>query len=370
MIRTLTLRNYRGFEEYQIRELARVNLLVGPNNCGKTTVLEAVELLASGGRPQAMLKSSSRRAESRPHRSAAGTETRYAVRHHFRDHQVVSGVSFGISSDDRLGRIEFLVREASEEDPPGMFESEIPDSDVPPSMQPMVLELRRNRGADLGEGSQVFPLMDDGSLDWRSPRLRRFGRDSPGEDVPVRFIATDLGWPLPLGTAWNQVAMEGRDREVEDAMRIIAPELGSIRPLADQDRGLHSGFVVGERRGGPRVPIGSYGEGMRRMLALSLSLVGAAGGFLLVDEIDTGLHWTVMENLWKLIVESATLSSTQVFATTHSLDCILGLARLLDTRPDLRDGVSIQKLERSLACSVPFDAKSILAAADLDIELR
>ena len=369
MIRTLTLRNYRSFEEYQIRELARVNLLVGRNNCGKTSVLEAVELLASGGHPQVMLKSSSRREESHLHRSATGSETRYAVRHHFRGHRVVPGASFGISSDDRLGRIDFLVREASDEDPPGLFESEISDADLPPSLQPMVLELRRNRGLGQGEGRQVFPLLDDGALDWRSLRLRRLRPDSSRANGPVRFIATDLGRP-PLGTDWDQMATEGRDSEVEDAMRLIAPELGSIRPLANQGRGRLSGFVVGERRGGPRVPLGSSGEGMRRLLALSLSLVGSAGGFLLVDEIDTGLHWSVMENLWKLIVETATRSSIQVFATTHSLDCIQGLARLLKARPDLRDGVSIQKMERSLVHTVGFDAEGILAAADLDIELR
>ena len=41
MIRTLRLENYRSFERYELRDLARVNLLVGPNNCGKTSVLEA-----------------------------------------------------------------------------------------------------------------------------------------------------------------------------------------------------------------------------------------------------------------------------------------------------------------------------------------
>lgn len=371
MIRTLTLENYRSFKEYQVRELARVNLLVGPNDCGKTSVLEAVELLALGGTPQAMLRSSSRREESRLHRSGTDTTTRYSVRRYFHDHRLVPGISFGISSDDRLGRIGFLVREASDRDPPDLFENL--DGDLPPTMQPLVLELRRNQGAN--QGTQVFPLKEDGFLNWRSTGLHRSGRDSSRASVPIRFITTDLGWPADLGTAWNQVVMEGRDREVEDAMRIIAPELGSILPLADRDDGRRSGsnaasFVVGDRRGGPRVPLGSYGEGMRRLLALSLSLVESAGGFLLVDEIDSGLHWTVMEDLWRLMVEKATRSATQVFATTHSLDCILGLAKLLEARPDLRDAVSIQKIERRLAHSVSFDAQSILAAADLDIELR
>lgn len=58
MIRTLTLDNYRSFEEYRFRDLARVNLLVGPNSCGETSVLEAIELLATGGNPETMLNDS------------------------------------------------------------------------------------------------------------------------------------------------------------------------------------------------------------------------------------------------------------------------------------------------------------------------
>ncbi len=49
MIGTLTLRNYRGFEDYRFENLARVNLLVGRNNSGKTAALEAIQLLATRG---------------------------------------------------------------------------------------------------------------------------------------------------------------------------------------------------------------------------------------------------------------------------------------------------------------------------------
>jgi len=74
---------------------------------------------------------------------------------------------------------------------------------------------------------------------------------------------------------------------------------------------------------------------MRRLLAVSLSLARGAGGFLLIDGVDHGLHWTVMAEMWKLVVSAATESSIQVFATTHSLEYIIGLASLLRDRPDL-----------------------------------
>ena len=97
-----------------------------------------------------------------------------------------------------------------------------------------------------------------------------------------------------------------------------------------------------------RVPLDSFGEGMRRLLALSLSLSDCTDGLLLVDEIDTGLHWTVMEDLWQLVIGAARDRNVQVFATTHSYDCVKGFASLLEREPELAEEVSLQKLERRL----------------------
>ena len=375
MIRALTLENYRSFEEYRIRDLASVNLVVGPNNCGKTSLLEAIELFVLGGSPTAMLKSGSCRGESTIHDSGDSRRSRYAVRHLFHGHATAPGAPIRISRDDGPGSIEILVREMTEGDASGLFASGISEEDLRSGLtQPMVLEVRADPVARPQDARRVFPLMADGSLDWRSEQAHRYVRDL-SKGVAIRFLTTDSGRSPALGRAWDRVVMERREHEVVDAMRIIAPELRSIHFLTDHASERRMGFatsgvLLGMRGGGPRVPIGSHGEGMRRLLALALALVETTDGWLLVDEIDTGLHWTAMEGLWKLVIETAARASTQVFATTHSLDCILGLARLLKARPDLHDAVSIQKIERQLDHSVSFDAEGILAAADLGIELR
>ena len=77
-----------------------------------------------------------------------------------------------------------------------------------------------------------------------------------------------------------------------------------------------------------RLPIGSYGDGMRRLLAISLALVGTKDRCLLIDEIDIGLHWTVMEDMWRACGgRPRNVYDVQVFATTHSYDCIKGSRR-------------------------------------------
>ena len=220
-----------------------------------------------------------------------------------------------------------------------------------------------DRGAP--ERQLVLPVMEDGSIMFeRHPRLIRDG--SPG--TPVHFLTLESFDPAAMGGMWDTVLSEGREAEIVDDMRLLEPGLGSIHFLTSG--GYRSGILVGLRSGGRRLPIGTYGDGMRRLLALRLSFVGTANGFLLIDEIDTGLHWTIMEEMWQFVVEVARKSNVQIFATTHSLDCIQGLGSLIQSRPDLKEEVSIQKVNTSLKQAVGLRGDQIKVAVEQDIEVR
>lgn len=106
------------------------------------------------------------------------------------------------------------------------------------------------------------------------------------------------------------------------------------------------------------------------MLALAICLSQTRGGILLVDEIDTGLHYSILGDMWLMLVNAAKQYDTQVFATTHSLDCIRGLAWLCEQHPELADEVSIQKIDASLEESVVLDAEKIQIAVEQDLEVR
>ena len=361
MIQTLRLENYRGFEEYRLRNLRKVNLVVGPNNCGKTSVLEAVQLLVSRGDPRVLIESARRRWESSIGDDRRRT-ARHPVHHHFHGHRLEPGVGLGVSSSDGYGRVRIHVVEGEPDEPEDLFEY------ISGSGRPLALLIRAGNDK---EGT-AFALTEDGSLDWRSPAMRHLPHNRPGRP-PIQFVTAESLHSREMAGAWNQVIHHGRESEVVGAMKLLQEDLQTIHFLAAEPTGSgggSDGILLGFKPGNPRIPIGSYGDGMRRLLALSLSLVRAAEGFLLIDEIDTGLHWTVMEEMWSLVVDAAVNSSVQVFATTHSLDCIVGLAAFLKKRPDLADAVSVQKLERKLDQSVSFDGMDIITATDLSIEMR
>lgn len=124
------------------------------------------------------------------------------------------------------------------------------------------------------------------------------------------------------------------------------------------------------RKGEERVPIGSFGDGIWRIFALAVALSRVKGGLLLIDEIDTGLHYTVMTEMWKFVSEVCKEFKIQVFATTHSYDCVYSLAKVCHDIDDAGSEITIQRIEAGKAQSVPFAEAEIKIAAERTIEIR
>ena len=369
MIKTLAIRGYRGFESYRLSDLARVNLIVGKNNCGKTSVLEAIELLVSGGIPSVFNSLARRRSE---------LSTQYATRpygwamdfsHVFFGHSFDRSASFHLSSDNggrslavKVAAIEEVGEEAHLWDSrikqqvlPALFEQ---DEDAAP-MYALSID------SNAHEESIVLPALDSGTVIFsRLPASMRHRFSGS----PVHFMTLDSFDPTSMGQMWDTALSESREGEIVEDMKLLEPSLNSIHFLTDARSG--SGILLGFVNGGRRMPIATYGDGMRRLLALRLSFVGTANGFLLVDEIDTGLHWTVMEEMWRFVIEVARKNRVQIFATTHSYDCIRGLASLIQSQSDLTDQVCIQKVDTSLKQAVCLRGEQIKVAVEQDIEVR
>jgi AAA15 family ATPase/GTPase len=73
-----------------------------------------------------------------------------------------------------------------------------------------------------------------------------------------------------------------------------------------------------------RIPLGTMGDGVRRMFHIGLAMATASKGILLIDEFENGLHWHVQRELWAALGRAAKGFDVQIFATTHSRDCIAG----------------------------------------------
>ncbi|HZI05774.1 MAG TPA: AAA family ATPase [Archangium sp.] len=186
----------------------------------------------------------------------------------------------------------------------------------------------------------------------------------------VRFMETASPPVSELRLLWDAVVLTPDEAKVTSALQIIEPDIERLAALSGTGLPMGGGMFVRLRGSDERIPLGSMGEGIKRLLALSLNLVSSAGGYLLVDEIDTGLHHSVMTQMWRLVVEVARRLDVQVLATTHSLDCVRSLAALYEESPGVRELISLHRIERGAEASVPYSADEILAASQHQMELR
>jgi hypothetical protein len=200
-------------------------------------------------------------------------------------------------------------------------------------------------------------------------RIRRLATYTSPETIPsVNFIGTEQLESFRLGKLWDTIVLTPEEEGVARALRIIEPQIERIAFLSESRQSSNVFLKLVNRE--QRLPLGSLGDGLKHLLALTLNLSSAQGGVLLVDEIDTGLHYTVIEDMWKLVIETSRRLNVQVFATTHSFDCVRALARVQIKDPDIASEVILHRLEKNMPQTITYGMDELVTAARSQLEVR
>jgi len=124
-----------------------------------------------------------------------------------------------------------------------------------------------------------------------------------------------------LATFWDAIALTKGESEVVRALQIISQDIQAVSMIGSGGQRPRTAIVKSSGCDHP-IPLRSFGDGVNRLFGLILSLVCAKGGVLLVDEIENGLHHSVLVDVWRTLFRLARETGVQVFATSHSWDCI------------------------------------------------
>lgn len=335
MLSDLTISGFRCFRELRIPRLTRVNLFVGTNNAGKTSILEAAEIL-SLGTPEALQRSPLRRGELIPVQEDQRTILEIDPSHLFHGHSLEKNASFSLKGGHQ--RYKCLS---------------VPD----PSVQ--------------GTEGPYFSLQVQTTL-WSGPIKLSWhnGLNARGRFPDTNSTAKYLGTATTdLSQLWDTVVLQPEETLVTEALQIINPAIERLA-LVGEPRRVERDFFVKLYGSEQRLPLGSFGDGLKRLLALALHVVSAKGGLTLVDEIDTGLHYTVMADMWRLVIQTARRLDVQVLASTHSLDCVRALAWVQEQSPELAADVTLHRVEKDATETVAYSMDELAVAARHHLEVR
>ncbi|MCB9430699.1 MAG: AAA family ATPase [Ardenticatenaceae bacterium] len=338
MLQNLEIQNYRLFQNLKIEDFARINLIVGKNNVGKSSLLEALHLLISQRSPMAALdflesrENFSSRAPS-PHRSE------YELASLYFGHGAVSTPAICLHG----------TGEAS-----------------------ISLEIKRNPGhrkADFiygnGQTTQISLNLENDGIRIASGHLKAISHTLPNSTY-VTTKGFDYNF---LAELWDKIELTPQEQTVINVLQILEPRLERIS--FPSSRATNSGIRLKLKGQDQPMPLTSMGDGMHRILMIAFTLVFSKNRYLLIDEIDTGLHYRTITELWRLIFETAEKLNVQVFATTHSLDCIRSFAEAIALHEN-KDVGAIFRLQRrgDDIQAVRYDGERLILAVEQDIEVR
>jgi hypothetical protein len=351
--------NFRCFPKYRMDGLARVNLLVGKNNSGKTALLEGLQFLASGGDLRVLLDAAWRRNEIDSIKAGEGRRLAFQnaapIFYGFRpepESRVVIGSPGSTEFSVAIARVSKLTPEyTAGPEPPANGRLLAARDGTEYSSLPVFLTERgvlvRQLPLNEAEGSSRTRFVPPGSFDG---------------DALLELL--------------DSVTISAREASLLSAMQVLEPRLRTVHGIfgegATMALGSRGGRVLVGVEGSngipPRLPLGSFGDGLRRVMALVCAATSVSGGSLFVDEVDSGIHYTAMDSIWKVLLNLATDLDIQVFATTHSWDCIAGLSRLLEAEPALEKEVAVHKVDPRRGFSIPFPGREVskMELAEID----
>ncbi len=358
MIEHVEVRHFRALRHLTMSGVSRLNVVAGRNNAGKTSFLEALFLLTMGGNPSAALNANVVRLSDVGQQSTAqavretlwkpmfsGLDTSQHIEIKA-SHRVLGEVVLEVSLET-ADTVELALPEAGS-GPTGPTGSAGPNAVGPPSEQ---MRLLYRHGKTVTEGVC---------------RLASAGIDMTPANIVPPFQAMIL-------LSHNRNVQEDAVRLGELRKRkrgdLVLHALKAIEPrlLGIEDNSA-SGFPMlwGDIGLDELVPLPVMGEGMSRIARLVLAIASSANGVVLVDEIENGIHHSALAKMWRVVDEASKRFDTQVFATTHSFECVEAADEALDA------DVALHRLEvddTRCAC-VTYARDDISAAIKHGLEVR
>ena len=360
MYQSFEMRNFRCFRELTLADLERVNLIAGVNNVGKTALLEALFLHCGAYNPALTLRVNAfRGVESLKIELGRWAETPWdSLFSGFDTSKKVELIGENDTTGRRILRLK-VVRQPEELAKIGQFiqhSSGGPEGVLLSSETALVLELEYQEDERRGRYHMI--------LDTKEPRTEPI---PPPPPFPSFFLAARVRIPLA-----EDAARFGK-LEVIEQQDVLLRALQVIEPLLRRLAVVVTGGVPtlhGDIGLGRLVPLPLLGEGMARLASLVLAVGNAPNGVVLVDEVENGMHHSILPKMWRAIGEVARQFHTQVFATTHSLECIVAAHKAF-TESGVYD-FRLHRLDRvkETIRAVTYDQETLAAAIETGLEVR
>lgn len=334
MIKNFKIKNYKNFKDLSIDNLGQFNLLVGNNNTGKSNVLEAILLYINNfdlNSWRLVLQNRNEdttcfHAEGQTEDDMINAIAPLCIERNSNIFRAPTDNSIVLGTDNDYLQIS-LTHVVSKSIQLGQHTI---TKIVPYSENSISSNMETIRTAIISKTSRsdrtTFKSISRRTLEtiksflWLDRgNLAKGVFVSPTPKNPIVFLACKAIDANLFEKSWSKISMTPMESEFSNILQLVYPNVDKVNLLKMPD-GRNVPFVA--LRNGVRMPLSELGDGMTHIANILIALISAQNGILLLDEVESGLHYTTLQTIWKSIFDIATRLNVQVIATTHSVDCI------------------------------------------------
>lgn len=350
--KNIEIRNFRGIDHLKIDDFSRVNVFLGQNNSGKSSVLEAIAMLMSMSNPDIPQAINAVRAR-KPFSNFID------IQYFFNNLDVATPPE--IKAEQAEGSSRHLKLALSY-----VFD-ELAEPKYEPQQQmgavKYVNTLEMNFNITNGATSQSYKSW----LRVNSQGMVVNRKQAEG------YLENKRAWLTPSDLMTSNLANDlaelfkrNRKDTILSLLKLFDARINGIEILTDD---IYIGFGGTSQM----LSISMMGDGLRRYLSIVASAANPLIDILLIDEIDNGLHYSIYKKLWQALFALAGATDKQIFVTTHSKETLGHLNEMLQETPDCQSDMRLYTLERTIKKGMQaymLTHEGLRGACDNDIELR
>lgn len=365
MIEKIRIENFKNFEEFEFDGFRRVNLIAGKNNVGKTNLLEALYMGYTGFFPMGLIDLYSYRAQV-----PVGKISKSREPETFSDGGIFQNAALG-SFFNGSNRISLKTNDTTETTLEKCnFEVTTKYDGAKPNFDLILLE-PKEYDSNLPNNALVSYFTGNGN------RLQRFAVfiNFPFNPFSISPAKARFGF-LHAGSfgisgfekQYQEVFHTGRMKKFRDILSMFSDtEIEDTQLIDNKTDGFKILYLSTANRG--IVPAGDLGFGTNRMVSILLTLFGAENGVAFLDEVDLGIHYSRQNLLWERIFQVAKELNVQIFATTHSRDCIEAFANIFNKNKGEGKYIRLQEREGKIVAKA-YDEEALNRSVEFDSEMR
>jgi AAA15 family ATPase/GTPase len=351
MIASFNAENFRCFKKIILKDLRKINIIVGSNASGKTVVLEAIRL-AAGGTPQVMISLNQARGVRFMMPANPRLEAFESIwSNMFFNQEIDKTISFSFVDSSSITRSLKIFFDKSK-----AFTSISIKGDTGPSN---IIPLKFERSIS-GKKSEVYATVNSQG----GPQLQAMPELGP---VIGFFSHSQTANIQEIARSFSQLSISGKEESVIKTLQKVFPFVQKLSVLSIVPG--QEAIYISEYNSSIKIPATMISAGVNKFLSLIIGISSHRQGVTLVDEIDNGFYYKTLPEIWPILLKLTNECDGQIFASTHSWECLKAAVPTIHEDVDAFTLIRTSKDVSGCTAEV-FRGKDVLSAIEADIEVR